>query len=180
MRAFWAIAMVLAMPSVVALAQTERMNFKNRQAVVINNAAGLIELSEFRFENRFAQSRTQLTTELKWKNISSKPITAFEVVILRYDPFNRPIQGGGTWMISGKNSGDWSPLMPGQSSSDGLIGYRTEPILTSVAYVRAIRFEDGAVWTADIPKVEQAIRQKLPVLRDLGDVSPPVVPPKKE
>jgi hypothetical protein len=84
MRAFCAIAIavVLVTPSAVALAQTERMNFKHRQAVVINNAVGLIELSDFRFENRFAQSRTQLTTELKWKNISGKPVTAFGKCIL--------------------------------------------------------------------------------------------------
>ena len=50
---------------------------------------------------------------------------------------------------------------------------------TSIVYVAAIRFEDGAVWTADIPGVEQAIRQKLPELKDLGVVNPPI-PARKE
>jgi hypothetical protein len=161
-------------------AQTEKMNFRARQAVIINNAAQQIELSGFKFENEFRQSQFRLVTNLSWKNISSKPITAFEVVILRYDPFNRPIPGGGTWMITGNNSGNWAPLMPGQSSSDGLLGYGAENVMTSIVYVRAVRFEDGGVWTADISAVEKDIRQKLPVLRDLGTVSPPLGEQKKQ
>jgi hypothetical protein len=155
-----------------ALAQTEKMNFKNRQAVVINNAVGLLELNSFKFENSYRQSRVRLQTDLSWTNVSDKPISAFEVVILRYDPFNRPIPGGGRWLIPGKNSGDWSSLMPKETSEDGLIGYDDEPVMTAIAYVRAIRFENGNIWTADTRKVEQAIRSRLPVLKELGDVSP--------
>src|SRR5262249_25693901 len=157
-----------------AYAQAEKMNFRARQAVVINNAVQKIELRGFKFENRYQQSQLRLLTDLSWTNVSNKPITAFEVVILRYDPFNRPISGGGTWTRTGNNRGNWAPLMPGQSSSDGLIGYRTEHVMTSLAYVRAMRFEDGGVWTADISAVEKEIRQKLPVLKELGTVSPPL------
>ena len=155
-----------------ALAQTDKLNFPNRQAVIINNANSYVDLTSFGFENRYSQSTFRLITNLAWKNVSTKPITAFEVVVLKYDPFNRPIFGGGQWMITGHNSGDWTPLMPGQSSNDGLVGYESEPVLTSVVYVRAIRFQDGNVWSADLPAVEKAIRQKLPVLKDLGEVSP--------
>lgn len=169
-----AIAVILAAAGAHAFAQADKLNFGNRQAVIINNAIGLIELSDFRFENRPAEYRPQFHTDLRWKNTSSKAITAFELVILRFDPFNRPLYGGGgTWLVTGANSADWSPLLPGKSSADSLVGYRAEPILTSIVYVRAIRFEDGFIWTADIPRVEQAIRQRLPALKDLGDVNPP-------
>jgi hypothetical protein len=169
-----AIAIILAAAGTHAFAQADKMNFGNRQAVIINTAVGMIELSDFKFDNRPAEYRHQLHTDLRWKNTSSKAITAFEVVLLRFDPFNRPLHGGGgTWMITGTNSSDWSPLMPGKSSSDSFVGFRAEAILTSVVYVRAIRFEDGFIWTADIPRVEQAIRQRLPALKDLGEINPP-------
>jgi hypothetical protein len=176
MRAFSAIAIaiVLAAAGARAFAQADKMNFANRHAFIINNAIGLIELGDFKFENRPAQHRRRFHTDLRWKNTSSKAITAFEVVILRFDPFNRPLYGSGrTWLITGTNSTDWSPLMPGKSSSDSLAGFHPEAILTCVVYVRAIRFEDGSVWTADIPRVEQAVRQRVPALDDLGDLNPP-------
>jgi hypothetical protein len=168
-----AIAIVLAAAGTHAFAQADKMNFGNRQAVIVNNAIGLIDLSDFKFGNRPAEHRPQLHTDLRWKNTSSKAIAAFEVVILRFDPFNRPLYGSGSWMITGTNGTDWSPLLPGKSSSDTLVGFRAEAVLTSVVYVRAIRFEDGFIWTADMPRVEQAIRLRLPALKDLGDTNPP-------
>jgi hypothetical protein len=161
-------------------AQAEKMNFADRKAVVIENAATYVELSGFRFENQYAQSRLRLMTNLGWKNTSNKPITAFEVVILKYDPFNRPVGAGGRWMITGHDSGNWAVLMPGQSSADGLIGFDDEPVLTAIVYVRAIRFQDGTVWSADISAVEKAIHEKLPVLKDLGTVSPATTEQKKK
>ena len=167
------VALALATP-VVAQAQSfeSRLNFADRQAIEINNAAGILELSGFSFGNVYERSRFRLNTSLSWKNVSQKPITAFEVVILRYDPFNRPIRGGGTWMVTGKNSGDWRPLAAGESSADGLSAFDSEPVLTSVAYVRAVRFQDGAVWKADIADIERQIQTRLPELKDLGEVSP--------
>jgi hypothetical protein len=169
-----AIAIILAAAGAHAFAQADKMNFGTRYAVIINNAIGLIELGDFKFENRPAQDRHRFHTDLRWKNTSSKAITAFEVVILRFDPFNRPLYGSGrTWIITGTNSTDWSPLTPGKSSSGSLVGFHLETILTCVVYVRAIRFEDGSIWTADTPRVEQAIRQRAPALDDLGDLNPP-------
>jgi len=173
------IALFTATPNVAA-AQAEKMNFRDRQAVVIDNASQLVTLSGFRFQNEYSQSRIRLHTDLSWKNTSSKAITAFEVVILRYDPFNRPLYGGGRWLVTGHNSGDWTPLSPGQSSNDGLLGFDDEPVLTSVVYVRAIRFEDGSVWNFDPKSVEKAIHDKLPILKDIGNVNPPIDEAKKK
>jgi hypothetical protein len=172
-------AIVLVLVGLSSPAHSQIINFKDRQAIIINNAPQQIELSAFKLENKFVSPGLRLYTDLKWKNTSNKPITAFEVVILRYDPFNRYMPGGGRWMITGNNSADWSPLMPGQSSADGLSGYG-EAVMTSIVYVRAIRYEDGGVWTADIPAVEAAIRQRLPVLKDLGNVNPLITEQKKE
>ena len=148
------------------------LNFEDRKAIVINNAPSVLELSGFEYGNTYDRSRFRLSTSLSWKNVSDKSITAFEVVILRFDPFNRPIRGGGTWMVTGKNSGDWRPLEPGQTSGDGLSSYDSEPVMTAIAYVRSIRFRDGTVWTADISGIRKDIQARLPDLKELGDVSP--------
>ena len=37
-----------------AYSQTDKMNFRERQAIVINNAPQHIELSRFTFENKFS------------------------------------------------------------------------------------------------------------------------------
>jgi hypothetical protein len=175
-----AIVLVLVGLSSPAHSQTAEMNFKDRQAIIINNVPQQIELRDFKFENKFVNTRFELHTDLRWKNTSNKPITAFEIVILKYDPFNRFIPGGGRWMITGTDSANWAPLMPSQVSGDGIRGYSEEAVMTSLVYVRAIRYEDGGVWTADIPGVEAAIRQRLPVLKDLGNVNPPITEQKKE
>jgi hypothetical protein len=86
---------------------------------------------------------------------------------------------GARWMVPGTSSGNWAPLMPGQEYGDAIESY-DEMVMTSIVYVRAIRYEDGGVWTADISGVEAAIRQKLPVLKDLGNVNPPITEQKKE
>lgn len=155
-----------------ASAQTNEINFSERKAVIVSQPNIGIQLQDFSFGNSYTSSSFRLTTQLGWKNVSTVPITAFEVVILRYDPFNRPIFSGGRWLITGRNSGDWSALQPGEASSDGLTGYEDEPVLTSVVYVRAIRFNDGTIWMADTSKIEAAMRAQLPVLKQLGDVSP--------
>lgn len=174
-----ALMMMLAGAGVASAQDMQtKMNFASRQAEVINNAPQLIELSGFKYSNVYRNSSFRLTTDLAWTNRSSQPVLAFEVVILRYDPFNRPISGGGTWMINGKNSGDWSPLQPGEKSADGLIGYDSQPVMTSVAYVRAVRLADGTVWTANIPEVSKLIQSKLPQLHELGEINPKLEPKK--
>lgn len=164
-----------------AFAQSGGTNFAGRKPVIINNAAEYLTLSDFSFENTYRDRSTRFVRELKWSNTGSTPIIAFEVVMLFYDPFNRPISGsGGRWLVPGHNSADWSPLAPGQSDSDGLIGIREENAYFGVAYVRAIRFDDGTVWTSNQSEVERAIRAELPQLREVGELDPtPRAPPER-
>ena len=118
------------------------------------------------------RSDFRLRTNLAWRNISDQPIIAFEVVLAYFDPFNRRISVGGTWLITGKNSGNWGPLQPGESASDGTIGFGTQPVLTAFAYVRAVRQANGNVWNFQPRTVEQEIRKLLPNIRDIGNLDP--------
>jgi hypothetical protein len=97
------IGLVLTVLVIIPMAQAQmKNNFVDRKTVVINNAP-FLELSGFSFQNEYKDRRSGLNTNLAWKNIGKEPITVFEVVILRYDPFNRPIGGGGRWLITGNN-----------------------------------------------------------------------------
>lgn len=148
-------------------------NFAGRKPVIINNASEYLTLSGFTFENTYRDRSNRFVRNLRWTNSGAKPIIAFEVVMLFYDPFNRQISGsGGRWLVPGHNSANWSALTPGESDSDGLISLRDEDAFFGVAYVRAIRFDDGTVWTSNQTEVERSIRAELPQLREIGELEP--------
>jgi len=100
---------------------------------MINNCP-FVELSNFSFENRYADRATRFYQNLSWRNIGSQPLVAFEIVILKYDPFNRRLIGS-PWTVTGKNSADWRPLALGESNRDGTTGYGDEEVFTAIAYV---------------------------------------------
>ena len=176
-----AAACVAALLLTAPAAAAQDSNFAGRQPVVINNAAQHVTLSDFTFQNTYRDRSTRFLTNLKWTNTGQKPITAFEVVMLFYDPFNRPLLGpGGRWLIPGHDSANWAALAPGESDSDGTIGFRDEDAFTGVVYVRAIRFEDGTVWYSNQNEVEQKIKASIPQLREVGQIDPgPKAPPEK-
>jgi hypothetical protein len=153
-------------------------NFPDRRAVIIDNAAPALELSDFSFSNEYSRSSDRRITRLKWKNAGTKPITAFELVTLYYDPFNRPMADGGRWLITGHNSANWAPLGIGESSADGAIGISDSDALTAIVYVRAIRYSDGTVWTSNQQEVEQRVKAALPQLRDVGALDPGPAKPR--
>ena len=166
-------ALCVALLSTQALAE-EPNNYAARQAHIINNSP-LVELSGFKFSNEYRERAFRLVTDLSWKNVGEVPITAFEVVVAYFDPFNRPISsGGGRWLVPGNNSGNWSPLEPGQSNADGLIGRRAQDAFTGFVYVRAVRLQDGTVWMFDENEIRAAIKEKLPEVRSFENVSPPL------
>lgn len=169
--AFAAAALLFA--ATTASAQLNGQNFADRKPVLINNAAEYVTLSDFTFVNAYRDRNTRFLTNLKWTNTGSKAITAFEVVMLFYDPFNRPLRSpSGRWLIPGHDSADWSPLAPGETASDGTIGLRDEDAFTGAVYVRAIRFEDGTVWYSTQSEVERDLTVAIPQLRETGDIDP--------
>lgn len=149
-----------------------KQNFPDRKAVVINNATPSLTLSDFSFTNEYRDRSTKGVTMLKWTNTGDKAITAFEVVILYYDPFNRPMSQGGRWLIPGHDSANWTPLNPGESATDGTIGFTDSDAYTGIVYVRAIRFSDGTVWSSNQAQLETRIKTELPQLREIGTLDP--------
>lgn len=161
----------------VDAADLGRNNFPDRRAVIINNAPEALRLSGFSFGNEYNRNEFRLITNLSWTNSGAKPITAFEVVVLYYDPFNRPMTEGGRWLVTGHDSANWNPLNPGETAQDGTIGFRSSEAMTAIVYVRAVRFADGTVWNSNQAEVAQQVKRDLPQLTDVGTLDPG---PKKQ
>jgi hypothetical protein len=163
---------------VVALgcpAMAQQSNFADRRSFIVNNCPH-VELSDFSFENRYADRATRFYQNLSWKNVGAQPLVAFEVVVLKYDPFNRRLVGS-RWTVTGKNSADWSTLGPGESSADGTISYGDEEVFTAIAYVRAARLADGTIWQANDVQLLAKLRTLGAGIADFGDTKPDPKPP---
>ncbi len=146
------------------------VNFPSRRALIVNNCP-FVELAGFSFKNKYATGGFRLEQDLTWKNIGTQPVVAFEIVVLKYDPFNRRLVGT-RWTVPGRNSGDWNPLGVGQSSTDGTLGISDEKVLTAIAYIRHARLADGTVWTADDADLLRRLRALGTGIPDFGDVKP--------
>lgn len=151
-------------------AQSLDSNYPDRRALIVNTSP-LVELSEFGFQNVYKDRRTRFETSMAWKNIGPQPIAAFEIVILKYDAFNRRMVGE-RWTVTGNNSANWRPLQPGTSSRDGTIGFGEEQVFTAIAYVRAVRQSDGVVWEVSPAQVLTEMRKNVPGFKDFGKLEP--------
>lgn len=162
----------LSFPLSMAAAADAQMNFQDKKEHVLN-ANPYIELSGFTTNNVYSRSDFRLTTNLRWKNIGQKPISAFELTVLYFDPFNKQLSAGGRWLVTGKSSGNWGALNPGEGASDGLIGFTTQPVMTAFAFVRRVRLTDGSVWEADEARMRAELKSRLPTLKEVNfDVRP--------
>ena len=132
-----------------------------------------VKLTEFRWDN-FTEKRTYASKQefkFAWTNIGDQALVAFEIVTLKYDPFDRPMLGS-RMTVTGRSSADYRPLPPGQSSSDGFYGYGHTDTFTGIAYVRSARLADGTVWQIDEAQLKAAIKKALPTLREYGPLVP--------
>lgn len=132
-----------------------------------------VKITDFRFENTLEGRVSSLRNSFhyQWKNVSAHPVLAFELVTLKYDPFDEPMTGSRT-LVAGKNSADFTPLQPGETSSDGTSGYGHTHVLTAIVYVRAVRFTDGTLWRADPSVVVAEVKKVAPRIKDAGPLVP--------
>jgi hypothetical protein len=165
------VVVVFVLAPAVATGQG-KWNFPDRKAIVLDICPH-VKITSFTFENtlegRVSSSRNSFSYQ--WKNVSSSPVLAFEVVTLKYDPFDEPMIGS-RMLVTGKNSADYSPLQPGEASGDGTTGYGHIHVLTAITYVRAVRFTDGTLWRADPSVVAAEVKKAAPRIKDAGPLVP--------
>jgi len=171
----FALALLIAAAGPAA-AQGE--NYPDKKAITVN-LCPYVELTSFQFSNEEPlQGRPRFEMRAYWKNIGTQPVIAFEIVVLKYDPFNRR-EMGTRWIVTGHDSANWKPLGPGETATDGTIGFGTEDTFTAIAYIRAARLANGEVWHVDTGKLREQVAKAAPFLREPGDLMPDA-PVKKQ
>lgn len=154
-------------------------NYPGRKAVVVNNCPH-VELSGFSFENRVERGEIRPVQHVNWKTVSDQPFVACEIVILKYDPFNRRMVGM-AWTIAGTDSEHWSPLPQGKAGEGSAVDPGREQVFTAIAYVRLARLQDGTIWQADEAALLEQLRTAAPEIKDFGDLKPePPVYPRRQ
>jgi hypothetical protein len=144
-------------------AQPAQFNFADKKTILVD-VCPFIQLSDFSIKNYSDASNT----ELSWTNTGSQPVIAFEIVILRYDPFDRRMVGDRI-LVTGTDSANWKPLVPGARGSDGVRMRGSDTTYTAVAYVRLARLADGTIWSVNDLKLASEIKKAI---KDPGDLKP--------
>ena len=166
------ISSLLGLLLFVGITHGQNYNFPNRKAIMLDTCP-FVKLTEFRWDN-FTDKRTYASKHefrFAWTNVGEQVLVAFEIVTLKYDPFDRPMLGS-RMTVTGRSSADFTPLPPGQSSSDGFSGYGHTDTFTGIAYIRSARLADGTVWQVDEAQLKAAIKKALPTLREYGPLVP--------
>jgi hypothetical protein len=158
-----ALVIVLGFAGVLA---AQDISYPDRKPIVAN-VCPFVELSGFSFQNQGGH----FATNISWRNIGRQPVTAFEIVILKYDAFDRRIIGE-SWTVPGVNSADWRPLQPGDRSSNSTMGPNQEEVFTAIVYVRTVRLADNVVWTVNGGQLNNELRKVSPGIRDFGELAP--------
>jgi hypothetical protein len=161
--------LALAAMSVACIAQTSYA-YPTRRAIIAN-VCPFLKLTSFSFDSVYERSMTRFKSDYAWENVGDKPILAFELIILRYDVFNRPDIGVRT-VFPGHNSATYKPLAPSEKDSDGGSSLTGDDLYTCVAYVRNIRFVDGTIWTAAPADVIKSIKTQVPDILEVGPLAP--------
>src|SRR5882724_6545533 len=106
----------LAVTLLAGLALAEELIPSSRRTFLVN-ICPFVELSNFSIESKKGTDRFE--QKVAWRNVGPKPLVAFEIVILKYDPFDRRLLAS-RWTVIGTNGEDRTPLQPGDASHDGL------------------------------------------------------------
>jgi len=165
-----ALSMAAAPESAAQLFTTSR-NFSDRQAITVNNLSNVLEITRFEFGNRTGGTSLHPAIELTVINRASQPIVYYEIGLVRFDPINRRIIAPPQFTArvglaaTIMNNNTWRPLPAGQTSS---LGEGHEPVgslvttYTAIAYVQAVRLQDGTVFRTDPTEMRSLLARQFP------------------
>jgi hypothetical protein len=170
------LALLCASVTVASAEEYAGLNYPTRRALIADSCPHL-KITAFSWGNG-RDSRTysdRFETKYAWENTGQKDILAFELCVLKYDPFNHSGIGS-RCIFPGHNSAKYEPLKPGEKDDDGGSNYGSEETFTAICYVRSIRFADGTVWTVEPAALVGEIKKIAPDILNVG----PLEPPKKK
>lgn len=156
---------------------TSRHNYPDRQAITINNLSDVVSITDFSFGNRF---NTTTDRPVPWvvidlTNRTDQPIVYIQVVLLRWNPVNEPIEAEHTLIsFRGRDlvemNEPWSTLAGG-ATSQTRVGWGNDAAatdtFTAILFVRSVRLQDGTVFRADTDALRTQIAERYPMLQGL-------------
>ena len=157
---------LLTISSATAQNSDNNDNYPDRKALVVNLCPH-VALTFFSFKNDSGRH----SMKLHYRNVSQQALIALEIVVLKYDAFNRRLIGN-DMTVTGTNSANWAPLPPGEGGRKELIGNGREEVFTAIAYVRAARLADGTVWRVNDLQLLAGLRKVAPEFTEFGGVGP--------
>jgi len=158
------VVLLALMVSTVALAQDQ---YDSRRAIIVN-VCPHVKLLDFRW-NIIGGERTN---DFNWSGTSDSPVIAFEIVLVRFDPFNRQLISEGTIFPGHERS---EPLKKDEHDSSGTKIRFSDNVYTQIAYVSNVRLADGTLWRANFDDVVKSIAAQVP---DIIKPTPPEFPKK--
>lgn len=171
-------AVALVALLVPALCFSEGFGFPDRKAIVLDSSPH-VKINSFSFGNGIRRGTLDWENSFvyEWTNVSVQPVIAFELVTLKYDPFDKPMRGS-LFLVPGRKASDFRSLEPGETNGDRITSYGLTHTLTAIAYIRTVRLKDGTVWRADPSVVAAEVKKAVPYIKDAGPLVPE--PEKKE
>ncbi len=151
-------------------------NFIQKRAHIIDNSS-YIKIVEFTNENLIEGIDARLHTFIKWKNVSERPIVAWETGKIYFDPFHRRLNLNDAWLMTGVRVSmvgrgrGWTPLLPGEDVSDLIrYGSTAQPVMESFVYIKKVRLFDGEIWTFNPRLVLSTMRRLVPEIQEFGEL----------
>ncbi|MEI7575760.1 MAG: hypothetical protein WCK51_02625 [Armatimonadota bacterium] len=151
----------------VGLAHAQQFDYPTRRALIANICPA-VKIESFKFTN----GTSKFISEFSWSNSGDKDVLAFELVTVKFDPFNRSITGGRS-VLPGHNSAKYEPLKPGEKDSDGSSSLASGAhTYTAFIYVRTVRFVDGTIWSFNAADLLKSIKAQAPDILEPGPLFP--------
>lgn len=161
-------------PNVAQAAESTTFDYAKRSALILD-VCPHVKITSFEFHALKDDFRV---LNYKWSNIGDQAVTAFEIVTLKYDPFDEPLIGN-SLLIPGHNSANYNPLKPKEEDADGIYERKEARLYTAICYVRRVRLEDGTVWQVDEKTLLSELKKSAPNIRKLGLLSPELTDKEK-
>lgn len=131
-----------------------------------------LELTSYEWDLKEDRISERCRRYFGWKNTSEREIVAVQVIVLRFDPFNRsmlPMR-----LIAGGAAGQ-NMLKVGASSFAVTydLGFDVSEY-TSIAFVSDVRFSDGSRWEFSEQSVLALLKKAAPELETPSSWRPPI------
>ena len=131
-------------------------------AVILDQKDAPLKIVEYKAvftperRSTYASNPDEIRHSVKTQNVSNKSVVAYQIGLVSFDAFNGFMGKFAGWaidtiVVDGKRDGTWSQR-PYAAFSFQNYG-------TGVAYVNAVRFDDGTIWRADMAQVLLDLQQ---------------------